>query len=59
MVRATNVISVTAVIATEALSMRFPRVTALDRLTLDIARGVPGLGVSKGAGKSTLIKILL
>ncbi|CAM5638649.1 hypothetical protein SCALM49S_04748 [Streptomyces californicus] len=30
--RATNVVDVTAVIATEALSMRFPRVTALDRL---------------------------
>ncbi|RUP68956.1 putative ABC transporter ATP-binding protein YxlF [Streptomyces sp. NP10] len=58
-VRATNVISVTAVIATEALSMRFPRVTALDRLTLDIGPGVTGLVGSNGAGKSTLIKILL
>ncbi|OCC11650.1 putative ABC transporter ATP-binding protein YxlF [Streptomyces sp. PTY087I2] len=58
-VRATNVFSVTAVIATEALSMRFPRVTALDRLTLDIGPGVTGLVGSNGAGKSTLIKILL
>ncbi|NEE14679.1 ABC transporter ATP-binding protein, partial [Streptomyces sp. SID7499] len=55
MVRATNVIYVTAVIATEALSMRFPRVTALDRLTLDIGPGVTGLVGSNGAGKSTLI----
>ncbi|WP_436841811.1 ABC transporter ATP-binding protein [Streptomyces cyaneofuscatus] len=57
--RATTVISVTAVIATEALSKRFPRVTALDRLTLDIGPGVTGLVGSNGAGKSTLIKILL
>ncbi|MEV8449014.1 ABC transporter ATP-binding protein [Streptomyces parvus] len=39
--------------------MRFPRVTALDRLTLDIGPGVTGLVGSNGAGKSTLIKILL
>lgn len=47
------------VIATESLSMRFPRVTALDRLSLDIGPGVTGLVGSNGAGKSTLIKILL
>ncbi|MEU0991076.1 ABC transporter ATP-binding protein [Streptomyces sp. NPDC005953] len=46
-------------IATESLSMRFPRVTALDRLSLDIGPGVTGLVGSNGAGKSTLIKILL
>ncbi|MFE7481804.1 ABC transporter ATP-binding protein [Streptomyces sp. NPDC057552] len=57
--RATTVVNVTAVIATEALSKRFPRVTALDRLTLDIGPGVTGLVGSNGAGKSTLIKILL
>ncbi|MFE5852486.1 MULTISPECIES: ABC transporter ATP-binding protein [unclassified Streptomyces] len=39
--------------------MRFPRVTALDRLSLDIGPGVTGLVGSNGAGKSTLIKILL
>ncbi|WP_372454952.1 ABC transporter ATP-binding protein [Streptomyces buecherae] len=47
------------VIATEGLSKRFPRVTALDRLSLDIAPGVTGLVGANGAGKSTLIKILL
>ncbi|MCX4788027.1 ABC transporter ATP-binding protein [Streptomyces sp. NBC_01221] len=47
------------VIATESLSKRFPRVTALDRLSLDIGPGVTGLVGSNGAGKSTLIKILL
>ncbi|MER7035281.1 ABC transporter ATP-binding protein, partial [Streptomyces albidoflavus] len=31
------------VIATESLTMRFPRVTALDRLSLDIGPGVTGL----------------
>lgn len=46
-------------IVTESLSKRFPRVTALDRLTLDIAPGVVGLVGANGAGKSTLIKILL
>ncbi|MGW0602422.1 ABC transporter ATP-binding protein [Streptomyces sp. NPDC002644] len=46
-------------ILTESLSKRFPRVTALDRLTLDIGSGVTGLVGANGAGKSTLIKILL
>ncbi|SPE53777.1 putative ABC transporter ATP-binding protein YxlF [Streptomyces netropsis] len=58
MARATNVEHVT-VIATESLSKRFPRVTALDRLSVDIAPGVTGLVGANGAGKSTLIKILL
>jgi ABC-2 type transport system ATP-binding protein len=47
------------VIATESLTKRYPRVTALDRLTLDIGPGVVGLVGANGAGKSTLIKILL
>ncbi|MET9292192.1 ABC transporter ATP-binding protein [Streptomyces sp. NPDC003077] len=46
-------------IATESLSMRYPRVTALDRLSVDIGPGVTGLVGANGAGKSTLIKILL
>ncbi|MFI7339291.1 ABC transporter ATP-binding protein [Streptomyces sp. NPDC050085] len=46
-------------IATESLSKRFPRVTALDRLTMEIGPGVTGLVGSNGAGKSTMIKILL
>ncbi|WP_171164834.1 ABC transporter ATP-binding protein [Streptomyces sp. I05A-00742] len=58
MVRATTVDSVT-VIATESLSKRYPRVTALDRLSVDITPGVTGLVGANGAGKSTLIKILL
>ncbi|TKA11424.1 ABC transporter ATP-binding protein [Actinacidiphila oryziradicis] len=47
------------VIATEGLSKRYPKVTALDRLTVDVAPGVTGLVGANGAGKSTLIKILL
>ncbi|MER5970761.1 ABC transporter ATP-binding protein [Streptomyces sp. NPDC002055] len=47
------------VIATESLSKRFPRVTALDRLSVNITPGVTGLVGANGAGKSTLIKILL
>ncbi|MFF2651668.1 ABC transporter ATP-binding protein [Streptomyces sp. NPDC058045] len=46
-------------IETESLSKRFPRVTALDRLSMDIGPGVTGLVGANGAGKSTLIKILL
>ncbi|MGP4000010.1 ABC transporter ATP-binding protein [Streptomyces sp. 8N706] len=56
--RATTVDDVT-VIATESLSKRFPKVTALDRLSMDITQGVTGLVGANGAGKSTLIKILL
>jgi ABC-2 type transport system ATP-binding protein len=47
------------VIATESLSKRYPKVTALDRLTVDITPGVTGLVGANGAGKSTLIKLLL
>jgi ABC-2 type transport system ATP-binding protein len=47
------------VIATESLTKQYPRVTALDRLTVEIASGVTGLVGANGAGKSTLIKILL
>ncbi|MBW1598711.1 ABC transporter ATP-binding protein [Streptomyces sp. JJ38] len=46
-------------IATQSLTKRYPRVTALDRLTVDITPGVTGLVGANGAGKSTLIKILL
>ncbi|MET7291803.1 ABC transporter ATP-binding protein [Streptomyces griseoloalbus] len=57
-VRVTTVEDVT-VIATESLSKRFPKVTALDRLSVDVGPGVTGLVGANGAGKSTLIKILL
>ncbi|MFJ9775623.1 ABC transporter ATP-binding protein [Kitasatospora sp. NPDC101157] len=49
----------TAVIKTEGLTKRFPRVTALDQLTVEVQPGVVGLVGANGAGKSTLIKILL
>nr|BFE33271.1 ABC transporter ATP-binding protein [Actinomadura rugatobispora] len=47
------------IIATDGLTMRFPRVTALDALTVAVEPGVVGLVGANGAGKSTLIKILL
>jgi ABC-2 type transport system ATP-binding protein len=47
------------VIAISSLTKRYPRVTALDGLTVDIGPGVTGLVGANGAGKSTLIKILL
>jgi len=49
----------TAVIEAERLTKRFPSVTALDDLTIEVGAGVTGLVGSNGAGKSTLIKILL
>jgi ABC-2 type transport system ATP-binding protein len=50
---------VSTVIKTDGLTKRFPRVTALDRLTVEVQPGVVGLVGANGAGKSTLIKILL
>ena len=46
-------------IATTALTKRYPRVTALDELTVEVGSGVTGLVGANGAGKSTLLKILL
>jgi len=50
---------VTALVSTSALTKRYPGVTALDDLSVDIEPGIVGLVGSNGAGKSTLIKILL
>jgi len=47
------------VIATDRLTKRYPGVTALDELTLEIPQGIVGLVGANGAGKTTLIKILL
>src|ERR1700751_5246302 len=50
----------TAVIETRVLTKVYPgQVTALDGLTVSVGPGVPGLVGPKGAGKPTLIKILL
>src|SRR6187431_3746034 len=46
-------------ISTRALTKRYPGVTALDGLTVDLEPGVIGLVGANGASKSTLIKILL
>ncbi|HKT04514.1 MAG TPA: ABC transporter ATP-binding protein [Rugosimonospora sp.] len=48
-----------ALIQARALTKRYPRVTALDALTVDVEPGIIGLIGANGAGKSTLIKILL
>ncbi|NUR87377.1 MAG: ABC transporter ATP-binding protein [Nonomuraea sp.] len=47
------------ILATEGLTKRFPTVTALDQLTVTVGPGVTGLVGANGAGKSTMIKILL
>jgi len=46
-------------ISIENLTKRYPLVTALDALTVEVPDGVCGLVGANGAGKSTLIKILL
>ena len=48
-----------ALVLTSGLTKRYPRVTALDSLDLELEPGVIGLVGANGAGKSTLIKILL
>ena len=48
-----------SLIRTGELVKRYPSVTALDRINLDVEPGVIGLVGANGAGKSTLIKILL
>jgi ABC-2 type transport system ATP-binding protein len=47
------------VITTDQLTKRYPGVTALDDLSIQVEDGVTGLVGANGAGKSTLIKILL
>jgi ABC-2 type transport system ATP-binding protein len=47
------------VIETAGLTKVYPRVTALDNLTLAVPGGTVGLLGPNGAGKSTLLKILL
>jgi ABC-2 type transport system ATP-binding protein len=48
-----------ALIEARELTKRYPRVTALDALTVDIEPGIVGLVGANRAGKSTFIKILL
>jgi ABC-2 type transport system ATP-binding protein len=48
-----------ALIETRSLTKQYPRVRALDSLTVDVEPGIVGLVGANGAGKSTLIKILL
>ncbi len=46
-------------ISARNVSKRYPRVVALDSLTLDLEPGIIGLVGANGAGKSTFIRILL
>ena len=48
-----------SLVRTESLRKQYPRVVALDDLTLTLEPGITGLVGANGAGKSTLIKILL
>ena len=48
-----------AMLSTRGLTKRYPAVTALDDLSLELEPGIIGLVGANGAGKSTLIKILV
>jgi ABC-2 type transport system ATP-binding protein len=48
-----------ALIALDSLTKRYPGVTALDDLSLELEPGIIGLVGANGAGKSTLLKVLL
>jgi ABC-2 type transport system ATP-binding protein len=48
-----------ALIVLDSLTKRYPGVTALDDLSLELEPGIIGLVGANGAGKSTLIKVLL
>ena len=54
-----NTVPSSPLISLRSLTKRYPGVTALDDLTLDVEPGIIGLVGSNGAGKSTLLKILL
>jgi ABC-2 type transport system ATP-binding protein len=43
----------------EGLTKKYPGVTALDDLTIDLPRGLVGLVGANGAGKTTLFRLLL
>ncbi len=43
----------------EALTKRYPGVTALDGLTVDVPRGLVGLVGANGAGKTTMFRLML
>jgi ABC-2 type transport system ATP-binding protein len=47
------------IISAKEVTKRYPGVTALDALTLDLEPGIIGLVGANGAGKSTFLRILL
>jgi ABC-2 type transport system ATP-binding protein len=47
------------IVVLDSLTKRYPGVTALDDLSLELEPGIIGLVGANGAGKSTLLKVLL
>ncbi len=48
-----------ALVRTDRLTKRYPAVTALDAVSIELEPGIIGLVGANGAGKSTLLKVLL
>jgi ABC-2 type transport system ATP-binding protein len=48
-----------SLISARELTKRYPGVTALDGLTVDLEPGIIGFVGANGAGKSTFIRIIL
>jgi ABC-2 type transport system ATP-binding protein len=49
----------TSLLRLDGLTKRYPGVTALDGLTIDLPRGLVGLVGANGAGKTTMFRLLL
>jgi ABC-2 type transport system ATP-binding protein len=57
--RLDRVVDVAPLIRLERLTKRYPAVTALDDLTVEVPRGRVGLVGANGAGKTTMFRLLL
>jgi ABC-2 type transport system ATP-binding protein len=52
-------VEATSLLRLDGLTNRYPGVTALDGLTIDLPRGLVGLVGANGAGKTTMFRLLL
>jgi ABC-2 type transport system ATP-binding protein len=57
--RLAPVVVVSSLLRIDGLTKKYPGVTALDDLTVDVPRGLVGLVGANGAGKTTMFRLLL